>query len=64
MKDETVNKIEDNLRKAQELIEETAKLLCNEPGDSTGGRIWSYLTIKAEEIVVPLNYTYDLRDWE
>lgn len=62
MKNETVDKIEDNIRQAQNLLEEAARLLCNEPGDSIGGAIWSFLAKKSEEIVVPLNYTYKLRD--
>jgi len=62
MKDETVDKIEENIRQAQNLLEEAARLLCNEPGDTPGGAIWTFLSRKAEEIVEPLNYTYRLRD--
>lgn len=62
MKNETVDKIEDNIRQAQILLEEAAKLLCNEPGNTIGGKLWSWLSNKSEEIVEPLNYTYRLRD--
>ena len=62
MPNETVNKIEDNIRQAQNLLEEAARLLCNEPGNTPGGAIWSFLAKKSEEIVEPLNYTYKLRD--
>jgi len=64
MKDKVVNKIENNVRKAQDLLEEAARLLCNEPGDTPGGILWTLLSNKSQEIASAFNYTYRLRDWE
>ena len=63
MKDETVDKIEDNIRQAQNLLEEAARLLCNEPGDTLGGKLWTLLSNKACEVAeLLIRYTYKLRD--
>lgn len=62
MKDETVDKIEENIQKAQNLLEEAARLLCNEPGNTIGGKLWTLLAGKADEVAESFNYTYRLRD--
>ena len=51
---EQENTIEDCLREAQSKIEEAARLLCSEPGDSVGGEMYRTCYKMAENMIPEL----------
>ena len=63
MTHEAVDEMEDKLRQAQRLVEESAQIVCNERGEHAP-EIWNKLTVMANDIGELIHPLWKLRPEE